>query len=301
MNRRQFLFTSFASGTGLVMPNVVTAAVKKYTRPRPRPPLIVHTVVIRPHSNHFDTGAILKVKKSKGKHDLIHQGTALGIGDLLSIRLISVDMGHHLIGLYVGDNEIRQFRSWIVGGMLERGEPLTATITDKSKDSAFRIDIILNRPLKPGERLPLIDPVSEKLGKSAQMVRRGNNEYRLPNGEWNPVHALPWYKYCPSQYTKKPKLSKNGFRYYLEDLTITNDLVPINPRRRNVWHPTPWNDLRPAVPILTQNGADLAYITPGFDHSVEQLLLRGENVEAKMIKPGKYLPREIMVNFSLVC
>ena len=298
MNRRQFLFTSFASGTGLVMPNLVTAAVKNYNATRTQ--LIVHTVVIRPHSNHFDTGVVLKVKKSNGRHYLIHQGTALGIGDLLSIRLISVDMGHHLIGLYVGDNEIRQFRSWIVGGMLERGEPLIATITDTSKDDAFRIDIILNRPVAQGERIPLLDPVTEKSGISAQIARPGNNEYIPPNGEWNPVRALPWYKYRPSQYSKKPKLSKSGLRYYVEDLTITNDLVPINPHRRNVWHPTPWNDLRPAVPILTQNGADLAYMTPGFDHSVEQLLLRGEHVEAKIVRPGKYLPREMLVNLSLV-
>ena len=94
MNRRQFLFTSFASGTGLLRPNVVTATVKNHTHPRT--PLFVHTVVIRPHSNHIDTGVILKVKKSNGKYYLIHQRTALGIGDLLSIRLISVDMGHHI-------------------------------------------------------------------------------------------------------------------------------------------------------------------------------------------------------------
>jgi hypothetical protein len=79
MNRRQFLFSSIASGTGLLMPNVVMATVKNYTLPRT--PLIVHTVVIRPHSNHFNTGVILKVKKSKGRHYLIHQGTALEIGD----------------------------------------------------------------------------------------------------------------------------------------------------------------------------------------------------------------------------
>jgi hypothetical protein len=296
MNRRQFLLTSFASGTGLVMPQLVSSAVKKSIRP----PLIVHTVVFHPHLKHLETGNILSMEESNENQFLKHPGTVFGFGDRLNIKLISVDMGHHLIGLYVNGQEVRQFRSWIVGGMIERGEPLAATITDKSKDGAFRIDIILNRPLKPGERLPLIDPVSEKLGKSAQMVRPGNNEYIPPNGEWNPVRALPWYKYRPSQYTKKPKLSKSGFRYYVEDRTITNDLVPINPRRRKVWHPTPWNDLRPAVPILTQNGADLAYITPGIDHSVEQLLLRGEKIEAKIVQPGKYLPREVLVNLSLV-
>ena len=109
MNRRQFLFTSFVSGSGLVIPNFVTAAFKNYTGPRTQ--LIVHTVVFRPRSNHFDTRIILKEKKPNGKHYLIHKRTALGIGDLLSIRLISVDMGHHLIGLYVNDDEIRQFLS----------------------------------------------------------------------------------------------------------------------------------------------------------------------------------------------
>jgi hypothetical protein len=33
MNRRQFLFTSFVSGIGLVMPNVDTATVKNYAHP----------------------------------------------------------------------------------------------------------------------------------------------------------------------------------------------------------------------------------------------------------------------------
>ena len=83
-------------------------------------------------------------------------------------------MGHHLIGLYVNGNKVHQFRSSIVGGMIERGEPLIAIITDSSQDQAFRIDILLNRPLKSGERLPLLDPVSEIFGKSAQMVRPGN-------------------------------------------------------------------------------------------------------------------------------
>ncbi len=71
MNRRQFLFTSFASVSSLVIPNFVTAAFKNHSGPRI--PLIVHTVVIRPHSNHFDTEVILKEKKSNGKHYLIHQ------------------------------------------------------------------------------------------------------------------------------------------------------------------------------------------------------------------------------------
>jgi hypothetical protein len=296
MNRRQFLLTSFASGTGLVMPQLVCSAVKKPIRP----PLIVHTVVFHPHLNHLETGNIVSMEESNENQFLKHSGIVFGVGDRLSIKLISVDMGHHLIGLYVNGKEVRQFRSWIVGGMIERGEPLAATITDKSEDGAFRIDIILNRPVAKGERIQLLDPVTEKSGISAQMARPGNNEYIPPNGEWNPVRALPWYKYRPSQYTKKPKLSKSGFRYYVEDLTITNDLVPINSRRRNVWHPTPWNDLRPAVPIMTQNGADLAYMTPGFDHSVEQLMLRGEKIEAKIVQPGKYLPREVLVSLSLV-
>ena len=240
MNRRQFLFTSFASGTGLVMPNLVTAAVKNYNATRTQ--LIVHTVVIRPHSNHFDTGVVLKVKKSNGRHYLIHQGTALGIGDLLSIRLISVDMGHHLIGLYVGDNEIRQFRSWIVGGMLERGEPLIATITDASKDDVFRIDIILNRPVMHGERIPLLDPVTEKSGISAQMAKISNNNYRSVSGEWNPVHALPWYYFSRVQFSK-PKKTEYGYAYMIDQEEIENGLVIINKRRKKLWHPTPWNDL----------------------------------------------------------
>ena len=296
MNRRQFLLTSFASGTGLLMPQLGSSAVKKPNRP----PLIIHTVVFRHLPSHLEDENILSLKQSNENQFLKHPRIVYGVGDRLNIKLISVDMGHHLIGLYVNSNEVRQFRSWIVGGMIERGEPLAATITDSSEDGAFRIDIILNRPVAKGERIPLLDPVTEKSGISAQMARPGNNEYIPPNGEWNQVRALPWYKYRPSQYTKKPKLSKSGFRYYVEDLTITNDLVPINPRRSNVWHPTPWNDLRPAVPILTQNGADLAYITPGFDHSVEQLLLRGEKIEAKIVQPGKYLPREVLVNLSVV-
>jgi len=230
-----------------------------------------------------------------------HQGIVFAIGDQLGIEHICVDMGHHLIGLSVNGNGIRQFRSWIVGGMIERGEPLTAIITDSSQqDLAFRVDIVLNRPLISGERIPLIDPVSKSSGKSAQIAKSGNNSYESTNGEWNPVRALPWYRYRPALFSAKPTCRVHVFPCYVEDTTITSGLMPINPRRRNVWHPTPWNDLRPAVPILTQNGADFAYMTPGIDHSVEQLLLRGENVEAKMITPG-YLPRGILVNLSLVC
>ena len=297
MNRRQFLLTSFASGTGLLVPQLVNSAVNQPGRL----PLIVHTVVLRPHLNNCDGESGLSVEKSNGLNYLAHKGSVFGIGDRLNIELISVDMGHHLLGLYVNGNEVCQFRSWIVGGMIERGEPLAAIITDSSQDQAFRIDILLNRPLKLGERLPLLDPVAEKYCRSAQMVRPGNNDYESPNGEWNPVRALPWHLYHPAKYAAKPKFRVHGYPCYVEDMTITNGLVPMNPRSRNVWHPTPWNDLRPAVPILTQNGADLAYVTPRFDHSVEQLLLRGENVEAKMIKLGKYMPREIMVNLSLVC
>ncbi len=40
MNRRQFLLSSFASGTGLVIPQLVSAAVNKPSRL----PLIIHTV-----------------------------------------------------------------------------------------------------------------------------------------------------------------------------------------------------------------------------------------------------------------
>ena len=297
MNRRQFLFTSFVSGTGLMMPNVVTPAVKNYTRPRT--PLIVHTVVIRPRSNHFDTGVFLKVKKSNGKNYLIHQGTALGMGDLLNIRLISVDMGHHLIGLYVGDNEIRQFRSWIVGGMLERGEPLIATITDTSKDDAFRVDIILNRPVTQGERIPLLDPVTEKFGISAQMAKISNNNYRSVSGEWNPVRALPWHYFSRVQFSK-PKKIEYGYVYMIDQEEIERGLKAIKPRRKKLWHPTPWNDLRPAAPILTQHGRDFAYLPIGLEHNVEQFLLRGEKIEAKIVRPGKYLPREVLVNLSLV-
>jgi hypothetical protein len=297
MNRRQFLFTSFVSGTGLMMPNVVTPAVKNYTRPRT--PLIVHTVVIRPRSNHFDTGVFLKVKKSNGKNYLIHQGTALGMGDLLNIRLISVDMGHHLIGLYEGDNEIRQFRSWIVGGMIERGEPLIAAITDTDKDNAFRIDIFLNRLVKHGDRIPLLDPVTEKYGISAQMAKNTNDKYRSVSGEWNPVRALPWHHFHTVHFSK-PKKTEYGYVYMVDQEEIENGFVAINKRRKNIWHPTPWNDLRPAATILTQYGSDFAYLPFGLEHNVEQLLLRGEKIEAKIVRPGKSLPREVLVSLSLV-
>jgi hypothetical protein len=81
---------------------------------------------------------------------------------------------------------------------------------------------------------------------------------------------------------------------------IEKGLKAIKPRRIKIWHPTPWNDLRPAAPILTQYGSDFAYLPFGLEHNVEQLLLRGEKVEAKIVRPGKNLPCEVLVNLSVV-
>ena len=76
MNRRQFLFTSFASGTGLLVPHLVNAAVKQPGRL----PLIIHTVVLRPHPDNWDDGSGLSVEKSNGQDYLTHKGSVFGIG-----------------------------------------------------------------------------------------------------------------------------------------------------------------------------------------------------------------------------
>jgi len=131
------------------------------------------------------------------------------------------------------------------------------------------------------------------------MAKNTNHKYRPISGEWNPVRALPWH-YFSRVHFYQPKKTKYGYVYMIDQEEIENGLKTIKPRHKKLWHPTPWNDLRPAAPILTQHDRDFAYLPIGLEHNVEQLLLRGEKVEAKIVRPGKYLPREVLVNFSLV-
>jgi hypothetical protein len=297
MERRQFLLSSLAFGACLITPIITLASVT----PSRHKPLILHTETIRPHEPYTDPDNIFRYLYPADKPRLVDHGVNLSIGDTLQVRLLSNDMGNHLVGVYRGDLEIARFRSWLVGGQLERGESVTACISDAVKDELFRIDLVLNRPLTPGERIPLLDPSRETHGISAQLAPSPPiGRYRAVEAGWQPVRCLPGHHYFSVSFPEPepgPELSGGYKTTYIK---LPESLHPVSIEQKDLWNPTPWDDLDPAATVLTQHGDDFAYLTLGYLNPLKQALFHAGRVEAAVIGAGTRIPREVLVDLSLV-
>lgn len=294
MNRRQFLFSTLATGASLIAPNFAIAT-PTYSE---REPLILHTETIRPYERLRDPDNVHRTLYPDDKPRLIDHGVELSIGDELEVRLITVDMGHHLLSVFRGNLEISRFRSWIVGSLMERGEPVTAYVTNSVGDELFRIDIVLNRSIHEGERIPLLDPVRERFGISAQLASPENAHRGLPIG-WHRVLGRPDHLYFikkPSNST--PLVTSDGEND--KPIQLPSGLYPIKAKRKKIFNPSPWADLNTAVPVLTLNECDYAYLPWTLSQQLPQLLLRGECIEATIVGTGKSFPGEILLNLSLI-
>lgn len=202
-------------------------------------------------------------------------------------------MGHYTVALLRNDVVIRHFDSAVAGPPLERGEPLAAVVTAVSGER-FRVDVYLDRVVKPGERIPLLDPAIERSGTPAHLLPAAG---ALQAG-WHPLRVEPWHlPMAPLAITEPAEGGLyDGFKS--QRAARSPQLTPIPERRRSIYNDTPWPDLDPAAAVLTQHGCDIALLPYRIASDIEALLLRGERVEVQLLKPGGL--GEVGVDLSLV-
>lgn len=294
MKRRQFMLSSICLGTSFLALGLPLATPASSARK----PVILHTATVRPKQHYVDPDNIYRTIYPSERPRLIDQGVSLSVGEELAVDLISIDMGNHLIGIYRDGLEIARFRSFVVGGLIEREEPLSALISDSVGDELFRIDIILDRPVFPGERIPLLDPVREKYGISAQMVAAIEDRQADPDA-WFPLGVREGHHYYPWRRRENDGDSVPD-SYNSARLQMPEGLVRIPEQRADLWNPTPWRDLNPATASWVLPGDGLAYFPSNFNHQLPQMLLRGEQIEGHFIGFGNSFPYDLLTNLSLV-
>jgi hypothetical protein len=297
MDRRQFLLSSMVLGSGLIAFKPSLAAFLSPTRS----PLILHTVIVRPNEPYRNPNNIHEYLFPVDKPTLIDHGVSLSPGQEFNVRLIQEDMGHYLIGIYLDELEISRFDSVMIGGLMARGERFKALVTDNEDDHVFRIDVVLDRAIEAGERIPLLDSVRQSRGVSAQLVRSSRPYARGTLAGWQPVRALPRFNYYAVQFPKPEKKVLNTNGYDSTSIQPFSGLYPIKEKRMEIWNPTRWRDIDPAVAVLTQYEDDFAYLpTFWLMGQLPQLLLRGERIDAMVVGAAASIPGEVLVDLSLV-
>jgi hypothetical protein len=259
MDRRRFLTTLLGTTLAGALPAVPAA------RAAPRSALIVHALV---------------VPKAAG---------ALSADARLELRHVDNDMGHHHSQLLLGERPVAATDSGVVGGLLERGEPLSARVT--SLDSgALRIDILLDRPLARGERLALQDPRSARCGFLFQRVPV---RHRVDRG-WLPLRAVPGAAYRVRDAAAPPARSRGeGYLCAPGDRVLPPDQL----RRR---FPAASPDLEATAIALGHGTLDLAFLVPRLDDDLGQLLLRGERLQGRVLGENRIYPGALDVRVELV-
>lgn len=290
MNRREFLVAAMASAGAATLP----AWARIEPESMPRAPLVVHTSLVQPVRYFWEVGAWLEVVDTPRGPCLSTGADVFGVGDALTVQLLESGMGHYSVALMRNDVVIRRFDSNVAGPLLERGEPLAALVTDVSGER-FRVDVYLDRPVEPGERISLLDPAIEHSGVSADLVY-GAAYVPLQAG-WHPLRFERWHLPMASSVTTE-KLEGWGDGLTVQKITRSPWMSPIPARRRMIYNNSPWSDLDPAVAVLTQNGRDIAMLPFRIGSDIEHLLLRGERIEAQLLKPGGL--GEVRVDLSLV-
>ena len=182
MNRRKFLAALGVGGIS-VFPTLATALADS----APRRALILKAIVLRPGIFETDGTAMRWEPGPRGGLRCRRAGVELAPGDRLSVRLLDVSMGHHTIGLFAAGRKVHECLSPVVGGALERGEAVTAVVSDSHDEHRLRIDITLDRSLRRGERLPLLSPHLATRGLSAQMLPQTGTSYRRTRAGWHPL------------------------------------------------------------------------------------------------------------------
>ena len=269
-----------------------------------RRPLVVRTVVMR-HEPPGETGegipGLSEVPDpGSDSADLFPPvGTRLGLcpfwGSPLAPRF----------GLLLEDEVIYQFGSRVVAGLLERGEPLAAVVSAVSGDQNeyCRVEVFINRPVQPGEVLPLLPARGPLSSVALQLTDR---DYGCPPGEagWHPLRMLPWHRYLLQRISSQPTSY-----YHCEDLIlpmlsadrdVPHGLLPIEEPERQQRKQMPWRDLEPGAVVLNQPGGYIGYIPEADDPDIEQLLAKGERVEAEIFSIARLCPAAYLVRLRLV-
>lgn len=304
MDRRQFVTGLFAAGAAVTAPVTLAAGL---IRP-PRPPLILHTEVIKQPPVFVDPMFLEKptgwTPVTIGEQCFLQHQTSLflrGVGDTLDLDIRSYNMGHYQIALSTAGIDIKTFESRLLGGLIDWGEPIVAMITDVDQNNQFRVDFILDRPTPHGERLPLLGPIESKRGLSAQLAGQQGDVYRETADGWHPLRLLSGYLYSFTQFEKPTPLpaEKQYSLYNNTQIKIQKGLIPLNPARRHLWNIPHWPDLDMGVAVMTQQDEDFAYLG-SYGRNYHQLLNRGERLEARIIRGGGSMPGEVIIDLSLV-
>jgi hypothetical protein len=291
MDRREFLVAAMASAGALALPGGAFSGPAR----RERAPLVVHTTLVWPQPCFREVGAWLELVETSRGACLSTGSDMFGVGDALTVRLLGSGMGHYRVGLVRNDTIIREFDSNVVGPLLARGEPLAASVTAVS-GNRFRVDVYFDRVVEAGERIPLLDPDIAHSGVPADLLSR--QIYAPLQHGWHPLRVEPWHlATAPLTFTEKIDGGHYG-GMTIQKVRRSPQLTPIPVKRRRLYNDSPWPDLDPAAAVLTQNGRDIALLPFRIGSDIERLLLRGERVEAQLLRPGGL--GEVRVDLSLV-
>jgi hypothetical protein len=294
MKRREFLLASLAAT--LPLSKLAPACPG---RPEPmRTGLVIHAIALRVPQARLDGGVPLtlpwKTTASPYGVALARGDTLFHVGDRLGVRLLDASMGHYRIGLFHGELGMRVFDSLAVGSLLERGETLAAVVGALS-GGHLRIDVVLERQLRPGESIALLPPALDN---------RGTLAYLLPAADaaslragWHPLRAAPWQLATGPKTAQRP-VRRAGDAMDTEIVTAPARLQSMPNRHRWIFNDSPWTDFDPAAAVLVQGGRDVAVLPYRLETSIERLLLRGERVEARALRPGAL--GEVNVDLRLV-
>lgn len=296
MDRRQFLTTSFDAVAACFAPHLSIAGDTSARKEL----LILHTEVIRPKVVFVSPDNVHLPLYSYDKPCLIDHDITLSPGENLDIVYLYNDMGHHFISLRKGEFEVARFVSSTIGRMFEKGEPLLAVITDKRGMDSIRVDLFPNRPVRKGERIPLLCQTGESCGMPAQRVKGEPFDSALVD-QWQPLEVLSNHRYRPEHFPSPAPVKLSGYEE-CDNLKIKfpRGLLRLSERDKRFWNSSPWNELDAGVAVLKVGEKDFAYVEDNMKFDILPLLMRNEKVEAKIVGTGDSMPRELLVNLALV-
>jgi hypothetical protein len=294
MDRREFLTCSLVSGAALALPSYVLGST---ATPRHKP-LVLNILAFPRIPRHWERGKCLNCEYLAGEPEIDFHPYRLEIGDKVDLAIKSYDMGHYTIGLYHAGVEIREFQSSLVGGFLDRNMPLCATVSD-FQNGIFRVEILLDTEVTQGTPIPLLDPIQQKAGIRAQFAE-DIAPPKNARAEWISLRAIPNHLYFVISHPSPLQPTIDSSPYNSTPMQLIQGLRELGPAQQRIWSDLPWEDLQPAAPALTIDGEDLAYIPIQFENNFSQLLMRGERLEAKILRSGNGAPRETFVDLRLI-
>jgi hypothetical protein len=282
MNQWQFLTFGLGSMAFFLLPNLPQAK----TSPKYRSSLIIHST----DTVWWCHGHFLFPREEL-------ESAGISIGDVLEVRKLPYDTDMELYSLYSDDKEVHRLESRIIGTLMRRGETLKAQVTDKRPKGGFRIDIILDRKIEPGERIRLFDNDDSISGVSVQLEKEGSVAISDLEGQY-PVQALPWQNYRPESFQKdRPYCtSESNDKCNLREKGLTR----MSSRFRRMTFPfSRWPDLFWAATML-QLGNNRAFFLDDTSFEISQLVLRGENLRGAIVRKGNDIPRQLFVDVELI-